>query len=85
MKVKIFTFSKCGPSLLITNMHGQGKLGFDSELFDVEENVDAARGAKVIATPTIIITDNDGVELKRLVGFGRGLLTKVRKEIKKYG
>jgi thioredoxin 1 len=67
-KILYFTAAWCGPCRMISPIMNELMLTIDVEKVDVDSKDDKVMKYKIKAVPTFILVDENGVELKRMVG-----------------
>lgn len=67
-KILYFTAAWCGPCRMISPIMNELTLTIDVEKVDVDSKDDRVMKYKIKAVPTFILVDENGVELKRMVG-----------------
>lgn len=66
MKILKFTASWCGPCKVLT----ENMKGIEAEAIDIDTSPELCAKYNVRSVPTLIMTDDDGNELKRRTGSG---------------
>jgi len=95
MKFLMFTKESCGPCGLVKkyiNTLNDERSKIIEEVFledfsDIpisQENLDLAKKYGVTATPVLVITDSEGVEIEKMIG-GLNITQSIRKLYDKYG
>jgi thioredoxin 1 len=71
MKVLKFYATWCGPCKgLTTTLNGMAdKISMPIEEVDIDSNMDVARKYNVRSVPTMVVVDDTGAEVKRVVGM----------------
>ena len=75
MKVVAYTGSWCGPSTML-KIHFK-KEGIKFKNIDINGSLKESMEAGVVATPTIVLTNEQGTEI-RLIGYNDVVLERVR-------
>lgn len=79
MKVTVYSAAWCGPCKMLHPAFK--KEGIEYTKIDIDADLEKAKVANVKGVPTTIITDDEGEEVRRLVGFSPKVLKEVKKEL----
>lgn len=66
-----FQASWCGPCKMLSNIMEGEDFGVPVRVVDIDEEADLARSYGIRGVPTLLLTDENGVEVKRHVGMAK--------------
>ncbi len=69
MKILKFAASWCAPCKMLSGMLESTDLGIPVEEIDIDENMEVSMSYGVRGVPTLVLLNDDGVELRRLTGL----------------
>lgn len=69
MKILKFYGEWCAPCKMLSSMLKSTDLGIPVEEIDIDENIELPKKYGVRGVPTMVLLNNDGVEVRRLVGL----------------
>ena len=69
MKILKFAASWCSPCAMLSNMLESTDLGIPVEEIDIDENMELPKKYGIRGVPTMVLLNDDGVEVRRLIGL----------------
>lgn len=69
MKILKFYGEWCSPCKMLSNMLESTDLGIPVEEIDIDENPELTQKYGVRGVPTMVLLNDDGVEVRRLIGL----------------
>lgn len=75
MNVTVYSAVWCGPCKMLKPAYK--KAGIEYISVDIDANLEDANKAQVRGVPTTVITDDDGKQVARIVGFNETTLARV--------
>lgn len=76
MEITVYSASWCGPCKLLKPSLKREGIEFTN--VDIDANLEATSKAGVRGVPTTVITDDDGVEVARIVGFSADTMKRIK-------
>lgn len=69
MKILKFYGEWCSPCKMLSNILKSNDLGIPVEEIDIDENPELTQKYGVRGVPTMVLLNDDGVEVRRLIGL----------------
>lgn len=79
MKLKIYIADWCGASKMVKGALSRAKV--ECTYINIEEEPNEASEQGIQGVPTLILTEEDGTELRRFVGYSKENIERIKGEL----